>query len=188
MLPADRKDFLKILNGLAAIKPGAKLIPEALEMWWAAMEAWSLDEFKQAASHLARSIEFMPSPYHFEQLRKAGRSTPGEAWASVLRYVRNDWSPLGPIVNGGTPEPQDELVKRTVAAVGGYRAIAQSNTESTHFLERRFCEHYESIQDAHEVREALPQLTAPGKRLNGSRSARELIPTSLNIGDVDGDT
>lgn len=191
MTPADKPAFIKQLMGLAAIKPGKALTPEAYEIWWMAMAAWSLEDFKAAAAQLAGSIEFMPSPFHFEQLRKAGRSTAGEAWASVLQYVRNDWSPLGPILNGGTSEPQSELVKRVVAAIGGYRAIAQSNTENTHFLERRFCEHYEDMQDALEIREALPQLTgsSDSRRLNGAKSTQELLTLiHPNIGPAEKDT
>ncbi len=173
MQSADRAEFLKVLNGLAAIKPGAKLIPEALDMWWLAMESWTIDDFKQAATHLARSIEFMPSPFHFEQLRKAGRPLAGEAWARVLEYVRKDWSPnLGSRASVGDP-----AIDRAVHAVGGYEAIAHSNIESTPFLERRFAEHFETIQGAADTREAVPQIAAPeyNNRVTGPTDARSLL-------------
>jgi hypothetical protein len=33
MLPGDRAEFMRVLNGLAAIK-GKELTPEALSLWW----------------------------------------------------------------------------------------------------------------------------------------------------------
>jgi hypothetical protein len=165
MTPTDKSKFIKQLVGLAAIKPGKDLTPEAYEIWWQAMQSWSMEDFTAAAAQLARSVEFMPSPYHFEQLRKAGRPTAGEAWASVLRYVRSDYSPSGlSIVNGGDTKPKSELIDRAVAALGGYRTIALSSTENTQFLERRFCEHYATIEDATDVRKAVPQI-AQDRRL-----------------------
>ncbi len=185
MTPADKPDFIKQLVGLAAIKPGKDLTPEAYEIWWQAMQTWSLEDFKAAAAQLARSVEFMPSPYHFEQLRKAGRPTAGEAWIAALEYARKGWTVWDggkASVSGSMPEPDDALIDRAVRAVGGYEAIAMSNTDATHFLERRFCEHYESIQDVQEVREALPQLTRPTvrKQLDAPASIRTLLPTVLD--------
>src|SRR5690349_13020064 len=75
MQPADRKKFIEVLTGLAAMKPGGKLTPESIELFWNAMQDWALEDFVAAANHLARSHEFMPNPYHFEQLRRAGELT-----------------------------------------------------------------------------------------------------------------
>src|ERR1700759_829480 len=89
MIDADKAEFIGVLVGLAAIKPGKDLTREAYEIWWLAMrDNWTLEHFKSAASHLASSCEFMPSPYHFEQLRKAARQTAGEAFAQALQHVR----------------------------------------------------------------------------------------------------
>lgn len=157
MQSSEKPTFAAILNGLAAIKPGGKLTPEAYEVWWLAMQEWPLDDFREAAAHLAKNVEFMPSPFHFEQLRKAGRRTVGEAWSKAVASCGSSWTPQG--YRGGTSG--DELIDNAVRSIGGYAAIAQCDQDKLHFLERRFCEHYESLQDANEVREALPQLTAP---------------------------
>jgi hypothetical protein len=87
MQPADKRKFLEIVNGMAAIKPGKPLTPAALDLFWNSMRRWSLDEFEQAANHLMTSVEFMPNPFHFEQLRKAGQKTAGEAWVGVLNGI-----------------------------------------------------------------------------------------------------
>lgn len=168
MQPSDKFGFLATLTGLAAIKPGGKLPKEAYEIWWQAMQDWSLDEFKQACTHLARSVEFMPNPFHFEQLRKAGRPTAGECWARALQCARS-----GRRASGNT------LIDRAVQAIGGYSAIGMSEVDKTHFLEKRFCEHFETLQDAEDVREAVPQLAHQGAARLASTSpssAAQLLP------------
>lgn len=146
----DRPRFLAVLNGLAAIKPGAKLTPEALALWWSSMSAWSIEEFCKAADHLARECEFFPNPYHFEQLRKAGRETTAEAWVRAVKHAASSAYRDGPL--------GDTAIDTCVRAIGGYMAIAMCDTDKLHFLERRFCEHFEAKQDAEDVREALPAL------------------------------
>jgi hypothetical protein len=164
MIADDYDDFCAVVVGFAELK-GKTLSSAAIELYWRAMQHWSLEDFKLAAEQLLRTSDWMPTPKEFEDLRKAGRPTAGEAWASVLRYVRNDYSPSGlSIVNGGDTKPKSELIDRAVAALGGYRAIALSSTENTQFLERRFCEHYATIEDATDVREAVPQI-AQDRRL-----------------------
>jgi hypothetical protein len=165
MLQTDKPKFLAVLNGLAAIKPGAKLTTEALTLYWNALSAWTIEDFTAAANQLARTSEFMPNPYHFEQLRKAGRMTAGEAWAVVREAAR-----------GHAELPDDASILAAVRALGGLRAIGMTNSDQMQFLERRFAEHYESINDAEDVREALPNLTTP--RLRGPVSIRDVMAKS----------
>lgn len=177
MTPADRKSFLEVLMGFAELK-GKQLSAPAIELYWRSMQAWSLEDFKAAAEQLLRTCEFMPMPKDFEDLRKAGRQTAGEAWADVLRYVRYEYSPSGlPVFGRENQSPRfDPLVTRAVNAIGGLRAIAMSDVESTCFLERRFCEHFESIQDAEDVREAVPQIADSGRRnISGPQAAGKLL-------------
>jgi hypothetical protein len=158
VIPADKPKFIKQLVGLAAIKPGKDLTPEGCEIWWQAMQDWQLEEFQQAAAHLAKSVEFMPSPFHFEQLRKAGRPTAGEAWADIRAMARRSYE----------GEPADPIAARALQALGGLRAVAMCDSDKVHFLERRFAEHFEQIQDAEGVRTALPQI-APDPRGEAQR-------------------
>jgi hypothetical protein len=154
MQATDRKKFVATLAGLAAVKPGKELTPEALEIWWSSMRGWTIEEFVTAASHLASSVEFMPSPFHFEELRKATKPTVGEAWTEALRRC--------PQWRAG--KVWDDAIERAVMAIGGYRAIAMADLESAlPHIERRFKEAYEEQDDVETVRQALPHLTpAPG--------------------------
>jgi hypothetical protein len=148
MQESDRKGFAAALTELASLKPGAKLTAEQYVAWWNAMrEVWTLDDFRAACRRLAREVEFMPSPFHFEQLRKASRPTAGEAWALVREAARC-----------GGECPDDPAIAKAVRALGGIRAIGMTNTDQMPFLERRFAEHFESIRDAEDVREELPAL------------------------------
>ena len=154
MRPTDRAEFLRTLKGVAAIK-GKELTPEALSVWWSAMAAWSIEDFKAAASHLVSTCQFMPTPYDFAQLRKAGESTGGEAWLEVL---------------SGRALVPGSRAARAAAIVGGQQAIRHADIETAlPHIQRRFLTAYEELSDVDVVREALPQIAAPEefKRLGG---------------------
>lgn len=168
MTPQDRKAFLEVVIGFAELK-GKQLSAPGLELYWHAMQHWSMEEFRAAANHLIRTCEFMPTPKDFEDLRKASRPVPAEAWIKARGAIRSCYqiTAAGAVYGtGGTCG--DPLIDRAVHAIGGYAAIAQCETDKLHFLERRFTEAYEAMEDAQEVRKALPQLG------NGSFALAEL--------------
>jgi hypothetical protein len=145
----DRKPFLEIVIGFAELK-GKNLSAPALELYWNAMQGWDLADFQAAANHLLRTCEWMPLPHHFEELRKAGRATAGEAWAKAVGWARSGAY--------RDCEMGDPITDKAVRALGGCKAIAMCDEDKLHFLERRFAEHFESIQDATDTREAVPQI------------------------------
>ena len=156
MNPHDRREFLEILVGFAEIK-GRSLSAPAIELYWRAMQAWTLHEFRAAAEHLLRTEQYFPTPAHFEALRKAGRQTAGEVWAGIRAYL--SWSLHGYRLKPGTPD----RIAKAISACGGAHAIAMADVEKLGFLERRFCEHFDEIAERTDAREALPQLTAPDR-------------------------
>lgn len=174
MQVTDRQKFVKTLNGLAALKPGKELTSEAIDIWWTSMRGWSIEEFVTAASHLAGSVEFMPSPFHFEQLRKASKPTDGEAWAEALKRC-TAWR---------TGASWGDVIERAVAAVGGYRALAMADVESAlPHIERRFKEAYAEMDDAETVRQALPHLApAPGINYRDGQMTQIGSPLAGNRG------
>jgi hypothetical protein len=171
MTPADLPEFTRIVVAMAAQKPGKPLTEDGIELFWNSMRSWSIADFKAAAEHLVTSIEFMPNPFHFEQLRKAGRPTAGEAFAKARQLVRDAMARDLPSLSSGDP-----VLDSAMRACGGYNALAVATSENIGFLERRFAEHFESIQDATDVREAVPQIAAPSLRLGGPRSMAQLLP------------
>jgi hypothetical protein len=151
MVVTDKEHFLKVLNGMAAMKK-AQLVPEVLDLWWACMADWSIEDFKAAAIEVIKRNAFMPCPNDFENLRKAMRPTAGEAWDLAVRHAATGAYRGGPL--------GDAEIDQCVRVLGGYGAIAKCDEGDLHYRERRFFEHYESISNSNQVRKALPQIAA----------------------------
>jgi hypothetical protein len=133
------------LNGIATIRK-SPLTPEALDLWWGCMADWSIEDFKAAAIQVLKTSEFMPMPKHFEDLRKALRPTAIEAWAAAVSHAASSAYRRGPI--------GDHRIDMLVRGLGGYIAIAMCEEDKLHFLERRFCEHFDDVQDSDDVRKS----------------------------------
>ena len=170
MKSRDRDQFLEIVLGLAELT-GKKLSDVGLELYWRALQQWNIEDFRAAASYLARSCEFMPVPHDFEKLRKAGIETPGEAWAKVLAHCESGTWKFAAL---GQPK-----IDSIVQMLGGYQLLAHTRLDKLGFLERRFAEHYADSQDVDDVREALPQIAIGGsstsKALGDSRQRQLAI-------------
>jgi hypothetical protein len=162
--PDDRKLFAAILTGFAELK-GKQLSHAALDLYWNAMQHWSIEDFRAAANHLIRTCEFMPTPKDFEDLRKAGRPTPSEAWLTAMHSLQ--WGLHGHTVRDGC----DPLIAKAIHAIGGPTVIAMTPTDKLPFVERRFCEVYESLQDSNDTREAVPQIASENRKLLASALA-----------------
>ena len=154
----NRPEFVRVLNGLAAIKR-VDLTKDAYELWWQSMKDWSIDGFKDAAGYLLKNCQFMPAPYDFEQLRKKGKPSAHEAWSMALQHADGAWRQgvLG-----------DALTDQVAATLGGYSVIALTHKDKLGFLERRFLDAYNDLLDTSVVREALPDLTERTRIQNGS--------------------
>jgi hypothetical protein len=152
----DKPQYLAVLNGMAAIKK-SPLTPEAIELWWGCLADWTIEDFKAAAIEVLKRTSFMPSPKDFEDLRRAVRTTAGEAWDQAVSHAASSAYRQGPL--------GDASIDLCVRGLGGYGAIARCEESALHYLERRFTEHYESISDSKDVRDSLPQIA----RLEGSR-------------------
>jgi hypothetical protein len=159
MQPTDGKRFRDLIRGMGRMY-GQEQDAVVLDAYWLALRDWSFEDFEAAAGQLMRTSKFMPRPADFNDLRKAARPTVGEAWDKARRACGSAII-CGQITNNGTSG--DPLIDRAVRAIGGYGAIAMCDTEKLHFLERRFCEHFESMRDADDVREALPQIAGPDR-------------------------
>lgn len=148
MRPEDRKPFLEVVIGFAELK-GKQLSAPGLELYWNAMQDWTIEEFRQAANVLIRTCEFMPTPKEFNDLRKAALPTKGEAWAAVLQHLRGGYR------NGGLSPEIDAAVR----AIGGYRNLAMLPADKLAWQEKRFCEHYGEAADVAGKRDPqmLPQ-------------------------------
>lgn len=170
MTPDDRQVFVETVLGFAELK-GKQLSAPSIELYWRALQHWPLDAFRAAAEQLVRTCEFMPGPKDFEDLRKAGRPTAGEAWAAVMIAVR------GGAYQQSRRPVVDELTDRAVAGIGGYHLIGMGESSKNHFLAKQFTEVFEAIQDAEDTRVAVPEIaySGPAPRLSGPRRATALL-------------
>jgi len=142
----DRVAFVEIVVGFAELK-GKQLSAPSIELFWNAMQDWPIEEFQAAANVLIRTCAYMPTPKDFEDLRKAGRPTAGEAWAQVLAHCKHGRYRLG--------EGLSPAIDKAVRALGGYAAIGMQPVDQLQFIERRFAQHYGDIAEAEETRNAL---------------------------------
>jgi hypothetical protein len=157
---SDKPVFVAVLNHLAAVKPGAKLTPEAYEGWWLAMQDWSIADFRRAAAQLMQTVEFFPNPYHFNELRKkAAEQSAGEAWEKVLHAIRTMY-----VRDGASIDPKTDAVVRQM---GGYAHLALSNSEDLKFRARDFQQLWADMGEVEEARTALP--SASTLRINGPK-------------------
>jgi hypothetical protein len=164
----DKAEFAKVVLAFAELKSKQLSLP-AIELYWLAMQDWDLSDFKLAATRLLKTAEFMPTPKDFEDLRKAGRMTSGEAFAKAIGWARSG------VYRNPAKTPEAILIDRVVHALGGWIAISNYDEEKLHFLEKSFIEHYETIQDATDTREALPQITKPDWLQLGIDSRRKAL-------------
>lgn len=165
MQPTDRKEFARVLNGLAAIHR-IELTKEMLALYWAALAHWPIDVFTAAAAHLLTQCAWMPKPYDFEQARRAFQPNAIEAWEQAYAACRH-WRNPNALVH--------PRVARAAACVGGLRAIAMADIEKDlpHFA-RRFKEAYEQLSDSEETRASLTAHGVPrlGESSGGSGFAQ----------------
>lgn len=151
---ADYRPFCEVVLGFAELK-GKQLSAPAMELYWRALQHWTLEEFRVAADQLLRTTEFMPTPKDFEDLRRAGEETAAEAWDAVF-------------FGRGVVTPRAKRAAE-LAAGGRYLGHLDLDREVPH-VQRRFADIYRELADVEQTRGAVPQLAA--KRTNGLTHVR----------------
>lgn len=160
MNTGDFDAFCEVVVGFAELK-GKQLSAPALKIYFRAMRSWSLQDFQVAAEQLLRTCEFMPTPKDFEDLRRAGDLTAGEAWDNVLSGCE--------LVPGSREE-------RAARIAGGQYTIRHANIErDLPFIQRRFMDAYNELADVDAVRTALPQIAGS----NQVHALRNTVVASL---------
>ena len=177
MTPDDKKEFVRVLTGLAAIKR-VDMTREAFEMWWAAMQDWSIADFRDAAGYLLNTCEFMPTPYDFAELKKLSRPSAHEAWAQALSFCMGAWR--------RSASCGDKRIDAAIATIGGYQTVALCDTDKLGFYERRFIETYNNFVESDDARQALPDLTERTTvRIGGPKTVGALLESLTEGADHD---
>lgn len=173
MQPNDARRFRDLLRGMGRMY-GAEPDALTLDAYWIALKCWGLQDFEAACAQLMQTAKFMPRPAEFTELRNAGDLTAGEAFAIAMSVARH-------CSQHGSPSADEPRVDAAARACGGYFAMGQTETEKIGFLERRFSEHFESISEREEIREALPQIAGPSRaRVSGPRGLVEISDETYN--------
>lgn len=166
MQSEDREEFVRILTGLADVKR-VNLTAEAFEIWWLAMQDWSIDDFRQAAGYVAKHAPWL-DPHEFEKVRKRAAPSEHEAWIVAVEHASGAWrhsSTCG-----------DLQIDAVVQSIGGYHTLAMCDGDKLGFLERRFLETYRDFADGQAVRQALPNLSeTPVARIGGTAHVGKLL-------------
>lgn len=163
MIEAEKPMFVAALTELASLKPGAKLTTEQYGAWWNALRNdWALPEFRAACATLAREVEFMPNPFHFERLRKrASLEVAGDAWARAVEHARRLPTFGGHLVDVSSG---DEFLDRVARACGGFKAIANATERDLQFIGQRFAEHHAAMSESLDAQKALPGIEPAAPR------------------------
>lgn len=175
MTPTDKRRFAQVIAAFAEIK-GRALSAPAIELYWAAMQDWTIEAFEQAAHHLLRTCEFFPTPADFQKVRRAGQLQAPEAWALVLDAIRRGAHRYGQLDD----IPAD--VKRAVTACGGWHTIGNADEFRISQIERAFLQHFASLDNVAEARAGAPAvahtpvgaLTEPPANLDNLRRLADL--------------
>ena len=176
MTPGDYDAFCEVVLGFAQLK-GRPLAAATIELYWRAMQGWSIEAFRDAAEVLLRRCEWMPTPKDFEDLRRSATERDGvDAWEVARRAARSAIA-LGRVREDVTSG--DALVDRAVATIGGYGAIALCDTAWLHALERRFLQAYAEVREVAEIRAALPHFADRGvlsaRKTEGPSGVAEIL-------------
>jgi hypothetical protein len=178
MQQSDFQRFKAVMAGMGKLYE-REVDGPMLDAYWLALGNWSLKEFEEAAAHLLQTSAWMPKPSHFTALRKAGRPTSGEAWTKALQACGSAIQ-CGHVTNNGTSG--DPFIDRVVRAIGGYGRLVMCDRDKLGLLQRDFTEHFKSMEDAEDVREAVPQITStfrPRLGSSGPKSIRDLLPNLI---------
>lgn len=177
MQASDFPRFQSVMTGMAELYQ-RELSAPLLDAYWLALADWNLQEFEAAAAQLMKTEEFMPRPVAFNKLRKAGRVTAAEVWIEVLEHARHD----SPNFMNGHVRGLSDLANRALRAIGGLSTVAMSDPSKTTFLERRFSEVYDQMDESDEVREALTGFSFDRPLVSGPTRVGRLL------GGIDGST
>lgn len=93
MTKEDKKQFLEVLNALAAVFR-TELNTTQLEIYWATLKDISIDEFKRASTSILKTAKFFPVPAEILELVPSNSGNrhigPDEAWAVALESFDED--------------------------------------------------------------------------------------------------
>ena len=144
----NRKAFAEMMSALSILYD--KEIPDMLsKMYWEVLVNYSDDEVKFMFNQAIANCKFFPKPSELIQFVKTQKQEQKqlekinslEAWGMVMSGLE-----YGRI-------PSDDKIQEVIHRLGGWDYLKGKTYDDLHWLEKRFIEHYEQIEESEKYRE-----------------------------------
>jgi hypothetical protein len=138
MKPEDKERFAQLMIGVAELY-GKKLSNQLLNIYWAALTAYSLEEVNAALNRHALSPDvgqFMPKPADIVRCLEGSSSTQAlQAWTKVINAIKQVGAYSSVIFD-------DPLIHAVIYDMGGWIRLCQSKEDEAGFRSREFEKRY----------------------------------------------
>lgn len=139
MTPQDREIIGKAL-AVAAEVYDKKISRELMAIWELLIDEDGLPaaDVARAIKHHIRTDDWFPRPAQIRRLLRPDRNAKAlalESWAAILASF------------SGGKMPDDPTTQAAVRAVGGRQAIGHYPSDKLEWMQRRYCEAFETITD-----------------------------------------
>ena len=135
----DKPRFTQIMLGMAD-NFRDEISEEGMAMRFDMLFEYSMEEVEAAAKKILRSRKFKGMPpiaeFH-EALHGSDRTQAIDAWGAVMKQLQ------------GGMEPLDPKIKETIRRIGGWDCLTRRTYDELQWDEKRFVEHYESVDEKH---------------------------------------
>jgi len=133
----DRPRFTQLMLGMADNFRDT-ITKRGLDMRFDMLKEFSMDQVEFASRKILRTRKFtkMPPIAEFIEALEGNAKTKGlEAWAVVMETLAMGFSP-----------PEDLKITEVVNHIGGWSWLIARSYDELHWIEKRFIDHYESLE------------------------------------------
>lgn len=156
---------------------------QALEVWYELLSNYPGAAVIAAVRAVCREVEAFPRPAHIvARIAVPGRLNAEEAWEEAFRAAADGglyprYIPTGAPRQGqlASPNWSNDHIRRTVAVMGGLRAISESTPATIGTLRAQFLKVYAGLAAGH-AQVSLPEPAMPLLELPAPAAARPLLP------------
>jgi hypothetical protein len=148
----DDFEFLKILTGMCELYD-RKCSDAFIDLYRAAMDGYSIDQFRKAANEAVRKLKFFPKPAELIELIEGGTSgdkAEHEAYG-VIERIRN-------VGSYGTPKWHDPVTSAVMTKRFRWGEVCATPEKDLKWFVREFVAAYKSYQGG-----GLPEIEHAGK-------------------------
>ena len=139
----DKKAFAEMISTLAVLYD-KDVSPVLRKIYWEVLSTYSDEEVKFMFNQAVANCKFFPKPSELIQFIKTIKQeqkqleeiTSLEAWGMVMSGLE-----YGRV-------PEDEKIQQAIRRLGGWDYLKGKTYDDLHWLEKRFVEHYNQIEES----------------------------------------